>query len=263
MCLILLSFRQDPEYPVIFASNRDEFFARPAEPARFWGEVPDMLAGRDLQAGGTWLGITRSGRFATVSNVREPDLHDVRAPSRGQLVTDFLRGEISPEAYLARIAKVADRYNGFNLLLGDSDAIFFFSNREGSTPKGFRRLLPGLYGLSNHLLDTPWPKVETGKAALRAAMERGDFDEEHLLAILRDDSMPVLGTLPETGVGPEWERVLAPVFITSESYGTRASTAIRIHRTGKVSFVERTFPEGVTSRYEFEIESPAPNPSPE
>lgn len=236
MCLILLAWQVHPDYPLVVAANRDEFLSRRTAAADFWDDAPDVLAGRDLQAGGTWLGVTRDGRFAALTNYRDPARVKASAPSRGELVSRFLTGSLSPPEYLAELAAVAGAYNGFNLLFGDADSLWCFSN----CGEGERRLDPGVYGLSNHLLDTPWPKVARGKSALGAALQALP-DEAPLLALLRDDRIAPDEVLPRTGLSMEWERLLSAAFIRSPEYGTRSATVLLRDRTGMVRFVEQTF----------------------
>ena len=238
MCLILFAYRCHPVYRLVLAANRDEFYARPTTPADFWEEAPEILAGRDLEAGGTWLGITSSGRFAALTNYRSPQRHQPKAPSRGNLVKDFLTGQTPPEQYLTHIHPRGRDYNGFNLLAGDTMALFYYANQEGIV----REPKPGIYGLSNHLLNTPWPKVDQGRSQLSALMKnQTSIHTESLFAILADRSIPADRNLPDTGVGLEWERILSPLFITSSDYGTRSSSILLWERTGKVTFLERTF----------------------
>lgn len=257
MCFIVLSYRQHPRYRLVLATNRDEFYARPTAPAAFWHDAPSVLAGRDLQGGGTWLGVTRAGRMAALTNVREPGRHTADAPTRGALVADFLTGTMEPQAYLGAVRRKADRYNGFNLLLGDTHHLFYFGNRAA----GARMLEPGLYGLSNHVLDTPWPKIERGKTALAVALRTDVVDPETLFAFLADPTQAPDEALPDTGVGLDWERLLSPLFIESPAYGTRVSTVILIDYEGHVTFAERAYTphaDGqppVTRCFDFEIES--------
>ncbi|MGI9173780.1 MAG: NRDE family protein, partial [Rhodothermales bacterium] len=232
MCLILFAYRQHASYRLILAANRDEFYGRPTALAAFWEETPDLLAGRDLKSGGTWLGVTRAGRFAAITNYREPDVHLEHAPSRGELVAGFLQSDNAPQAYLDHLAPSADRYNGFNLIVGDAEAMGYFSNREGTV----RMLGPGVYGLSNHLLDTPWPKVEQGKKLLEEYLGHDEIDAEALLVALNNPTEAPDERLPDTGVGLAWERVLSPLFIQSPDYGTRASTVLLISHNGEVTF---------------------------
>jgi uncharacterized protein with NRDE domain len=236
MCLILLAWHAHPDYPLVVAANRDEFFARPSALAAFWPQAPDVLAGRDLEAGGTWLGITRQQRFSALTNYREGGKPRPDAPSRGALVADFLAGDADPEDYLAALAARGADYNGFNLFVGDGRRLGYYSNR-GDGP---RWLTPGIYGLSNHLLDTPWPKLAAAKAAFVEAL--ADLPAQDAFFNLLADREIVPDThLPETGVPLEWERILSAVFVSSPGYGTRASTLLTTNRTGWVTLTERSF----------------------
>lgn len=225
MCLILLAWQAHPRYPLVLAANRDEFFARPSAGAAFWEDAPHVLAGRDLQGGGTWLGVTRQGRFAALTNYRDPAQVRADAPSRGELVSRFLRGDESPDAYALWLAAAAPRYNGFNLLYGTLSgpqrSLRYFSNCGDAG----RVLEPGIYGLSNHLLDTPWPKVARGKSELARALAALP-EEAPLLALLRQDGIARDEELPRTGVSLEWERLLSAAFVRSPDYGTRSSTLL-------------------------------------
>lgn len=239
MCLILLSFNIHADDPVILAANRDEYYDRPASPLAFWPEAPHILAGRDRRGGGTWLGVTRKGRIAALTNYRDPSAVRQHAPSRGLLVRFFLEGTQSPQHYLEQIRKNARLYNPFNLLLGDRFALYCYSNRTDE----IRQLGPGLYGLSNHLLDTPWPKVQKGKKYLETLIKsKNRITPEKLFGLLTDRSFPPAALLPDTGVGPEWERLLSPIFITSRTYGTRSASALIVNRMGRLTIAERTFP---------------------
>lgn len=237
MCLILLSHHVYPDYPLVVAANRDEFYGRPTAPAAFWDDAPHVLAGRDLEAGGTWMGVTHSARWAAVTNYRDPSRRKEDAPSRGALVADFLHEAATPAAYLDRLVPEADCYNGFNLLVGTPDDLAYYSNRDGAV----RRLDPGLYGLSNHLLDTGWPKVARGRKKLRRILESGDVTADRLLDLLHDTTAPADEKLPDTGIGQAGERLLSPMFIESERYGTRSSTVLIVDRAGHVTFAERRY----------------------
>ena len=232
MCLIAIAWQAHPDHPLVVAANRDEWRDRPAAAARWWDDHPQLLAGRDLQAGGTWMGVTRERRFAAVTNFRDPSDRRSTALSRGTLVAEFLLGDQAPEAYLHGLAGRADRFNGFNLLVSDGASLLYFGSREGE----IRPVEPGVHALSNHLLDEPWPKVRRARAALASA--RGDGDES-LFAMLSDATPAPDGELPNTGVGLERERSLSPILITGADYGTRASTVLRMRRD-RARFEERT-----------------------
>ena len=237
MCLILFSYKQHPLYPLVLAANRDEFYDRPTAPASFWEERADLLAGRDLKEGGTWLGITKQGRMAALTNYRAPASIKLQAPSRGWLIKDYLCGEEDADIYLNKLEKEADRYNGFSVILGDPFQLYYFSNHSG-----IRKLSPGLYGLSNHLLDTPWPKVERGKKLLAEVLSEKEIPQpEDIFNLLKDQQRPPDELLPDTGVGLEWERILASMFIISPIYGTRSSSLLLVDRCRRVTFIERTF----------------------
>lgn len=255
VCLILLSFKDHPRYPLLLAANRDEFYERPSAPVSFWHETPNILAGMDMKSGGTWLGITRKGRIAALTNYRDPASFKDNAPSRGWLVGEYLAGQENPKQYLKRIAPRADRYNGFSLIVGDVSRLYCFSNRG----KNVTELSPGLYGLSNHLLDTPWPKVERGKKALASFLDETEaLDFENIFKILSDRSRADDDRLPDTGVGLEWERILSSVFIESPSYGTRTSTVLTVDRKDNVVLEERSFNScflpWMAGRFEFRIQ---------
>ena len=242
MCLILFAYRQRAEQTLLVAANRDEYHSRAAQPARFWPELPQILAGRDLQGGGTWLGISRNGRFAAVTNFREPEV-TTGERSRGELCIEFLSGSQSCAAYTAQLSRNAERYGGFNLLLWDGDQLRYYSNQPNqcSNQSQVERVLePGLYGMSNGYLDEAWPKVVSGKQALQQALASPTVIEQSL-EILADRSQPHDQQLPDTGVGPDLERLLAPRFILSETYGTRVSTVLTLNADHDVRFVEQSF----------------------
>lgn len=253
MCLILFALASHPRYPLIVAANRDELYARPSQPMQWWSETPQVLAGLDLEAGGTWLGMTRSGRFAAVTNVREGVPRESWQRSRGDLTRNFLLGDDSPAAYAALAHTQGEHYAGFNLLVGDTQALYYCSNRG----EGPRRLSPGIYGLSNDSLDTAWPKVRTGKIALQQALVAATPTTDDLLQILADTHVPTDAELPDTGVGAVLERLLATSFIASPDYGTRASTALLIDNSGEVEIVEQNFLSGGVRgeqlRYQFQL----------
>lgn len=250
MCLILLAWKAHPDYPLVVAANRDEFFARPSAPAAFWAQSnsnsnpnsPQLLAGRDLEAGGTWLGVSRQGRFAALTNYREGGQALPQAPSRGALVADYLAGNTDADAYLAQLAARGADYKGFNLFVGDGDRLGYYSNRDGAP----RWLSPGIYGLSNHLLDTPWPKLASAKAEFSSVLH--DLPaEDALLDLLADREIVADPHLPQTGVPLAWERILSAIFVAAPDYGTRASTLLMMRKDGRVSLIERSFGAGGAS----------------
>jgi uncharacterized protein with NRDE domain len=235
LCLIAVAWRARADLPLVVAANRDEWRDRAAEPAHWWPDHPELYAGRDLQAGGTWMGVTRAGRFAAVTNFRDPADRRSTARSRGELVTGFLLGRATPEAFLAALAARAGEYNGFNLIVGDGRGLWYFGSREGEA----RAIEPGVHGLSNHLLDEPWPKVVRGRMAMQEAIAAAD-PAPRLFAALADGQGAPDDALPDTGVGIAWERRLASPLITGADYGTRASTVVTVSSTGAVAFEERT-----------------------
>lgn len=244
MCLILIAHQAHPRLPLVVAANRDEHYQRPSAQADFWPDAPHILAGRDLEAGGSWLGISRSGRFAAVTNIRNGTLNPDAARSRGELVRDFLQGNEEPLAYCQRVLTKAAEYRGFNLLVGDQQRLVYCDNLN----QNLQELPPGTYGLSNHLLDTPWPKVVKGKNRLSNLVDSWqDTSAEHceqLLDILTDREIAEDEFLPDTGVGLDTERLLSPIFIEGDEYGTCCSTAIIVDREGEVFFHERSFYDG-------------------
>ena len=244
MCLIIFAYRSHPDYRLVLAANRDEFYNRPTRQVAFWDDASEILAGRDLKAGGTWLGITRTGRFAAITNFREVDLTKADAPSRGDLVRDFLVGNSTPYHYLRTVHAKGRTYNGFNLIIGDTKDLLYYSNRDGN----IRNIEPGIHGLSNHFLNTAWPKVSHGKSGLHSLIsQKKGFSQEDIFKILADQSTPSDEELPDTGVGLEWERILSPRFIISDIYGTRSSSIIFWKHNGEVIFSERTFQDRAVS----------------
>ncbi len=237
MCLILFAYDCHPRYKLVVAQNRDEFFNRPTSPADFWSDNPLILAGRDQNEGGTWLGITRTGRFASLTNYRDPLYLNPQAPSRGRLVKEYLESDLDAEEYIRNLHGQANQYNGFSLLVGNFDSLHYFSNRgQVSQP-----VEPGLHGLSNSWLDVPWPKVTKGTKALQNCLQDKDCQVEQLFAIMGDREQPPDHELPQTGVSMEWERMLAPLYVESPDYGTRSATILLVERNNYVHFWERTF----------------------
>lgn len=237
MCLILFAWDAHPTYKLILAANRDEFYDRPSAPAGFWESHPGILAGRDLKGGGTWLGVHKKGRFTAITNYR--DMSDINpdAVSRGKLTLDYLKSGTTPEAYLKDVSADRRMYNGFNLLVGDQNALYYYSNAENKV----RAVPPGVHGLSNHLLNTNWPKVETGRDALTQIVQDKNPQPEALFSLLYNKDIAPDEDLPNTGVALEWERALSARFIEIENYGTYSSTVLLLDRLGNVSFTERVY----------------------
>jgi uncharacterized protein with NRDE domain len=254
MCLILVAWRAHPRFPLVLAANRDELFARPAAPASWWPS-PHILAGRDLLAGGTWLGVNACGGFAALTNYRDPARQRQNAPSRGALVPSSLAESLPVHERLEQLSRLSQDYNGFNLLYSDGRELAVYE----SVPAQGRVLSPGVYGLSNHLLDTPWPKVLAAKTALSAALVHLPEDDS-LLALLRDESLAHEVDLPRTGLSLEWERLLSSAFIRAPGYGTRCSTIMLVDVEGSAHFREWTWDEhgALAGRAEYEFRVPRP-----
>ncbi len=267
MCLIAFAWQAHPDFPLVVAANRDEWRERPAAPAHWWPDSPDLLAGKDLKADGTWLGVTRTGRFAALTNFRDPSDRKSGAPTRGKLVSDYLQGSLGPAEYLDTLRAHAAAFEGFNLLVGDASSLYCFSNRGAA----IESVAPGVHALSNHTLDEPWPKVEKSKSALEAILQAkmagearpasispylpvaaasADGTGHHqpdvaaiksaLFALLSSRAAALDDELPRTGVGLEWERILSPIMIAGKDYGTRCSTALILAASGDAFFSEWT-----------------------
>ncbi len=247
MCLILFAYKAGPGKKLILAANRDEFFSRPTAAMDFWQDNPYILAGRDLKEKGTWLGMDRNCRFAALTNYRDPASVKNNPPSRGQIIKDYLTSDNSAADFLEKLQEQADSFNGFNLVLSDAKSFFWFSNKGGK-PK---QLGPGIYGLSNHLLNTPWPKIKKGTKALeKIVSNKKNVSAEDLFHLLENREIPHDSELPDTGVGIEWERILAPVFIGSRDYGTRSSSVIIMNNDGHSLIAERGFNKKGQLEYE-------------
>jgi len=240
MCVIFIAFRSHPKYPLIVLANRDEYFDRPTLAAARWNEDPNIYAGRDLVAGGTWLGVADGGRFAALTNYRDSGgLIGVR--SRGHLVADFLRSNDGPGTFLETVFVNANSYSGFNLIVGKlnelEDELWYFSNRGGEpTP-----LEPGFYGLSNHLLNTSWPKVTRGLRSFSDVVSKDEIDPDECFELLSDETIAIDEELPHTGFGIERERILSPIFIRTSDYGTRSSSVVTLDNEFRWEFEERVF----------------------
>ena len=254
MCLILVAWQVHPQFPCVVAANRDEYFGRPTAEADWWPGEAGILAGRDLQAGGTWLGVTRGGRFAALTNYRDPDAVVAAAPSRGTLVTSFLEAKWPTAQGLREIARRSKGCNPFNIMCSDGRDLGIYE----STTAASRTLGPGVYALSNHLLDTPWPKVRQAKSRLAEALDELPKSAA-MLDLLRDAEPAADEELPRTGVSLAMERMLSSAFIHGESYGTRCSTIVTTDKEGAISFAEWSWDEDGAlagmARYHFQPNS--------
>ncbi len=242
MCLIAFSYKTHPVYKLIVAANRDEAYKRPTRKAQFWHEegLGHILAGKDLKANGTWMGISKHGKWGALTNYRDPKNIRDNAPTRGTLVLDFLKSGQPANDYLKQIRASDATYNGFNLLLGESDSLFHYSNHTNQITE----VEPGIHGLSNALLDTPWPKLNTAKSNLQTVTERQNFEKEELFELLLNPKKAPDKELPSTGVPYEWEKAVSSVFIKTENYGTLCSTLLLIDYDGKAEFTERRYAVG-------------------
>ncbi|MFP4476958.1 MAG: NRDE family protein [Desulfatibacillaceae bacterium] len=238
MCIAVFAYKMHPGFPLVLAANRDEFYERPTRAAHYWRDHPYVFGGLDEQEGGTWMAMGQDGRLGLLTNYRDPSSVRDDAPSRGHLVRDFIAQSLSAREWLEELRKTADRYNPFNILCGRYNDLYWFNSRLGEV----QRVEPGLHGLSNAYLDTPWPKIKRAKRGLEHALS---LEMRHwpdvLFDILTDTTQAPDDQLPDTGVGIECERMLSPVFIKSPTYGTRASTIVVATRTGDVYCEERTY----------------------
>lgn len=252
MCLILFALQQHDDYPLIVIANRDEYYARPTQAAHWWPDL-NILAGRDLEARGTWMGVNKNGHFAAVTNVREANGVQARL-SRGKLTRDFLSSSEPAESFLTNLESTADGYAGFNLIVGDSSGLYFYSNRHA----GIRCIPPGIYGVSNGLFDEAWPKLISGKQALAATLKTS-LDNSALMQILTDSTTAEDEQLPKTGVPLDIERMLSSRFIRSNEYGTRACSMVKFTNRGQIIFAEQNYDSnGITGSLaveEFQVES--------
>ena len=251
MCLILCAYKRHPHFDLVIAANRDEFLRRPTARAGWWKDAPQVLAGRDLEQMGTWMGCTRTGRFAAVTNYREPGAERKDAPSRGNLVADFLQGNATAEQFLDHLRAVGGRYNGYNLLFGSGGTLGYHSNRgDGGGP-----LSPGIYGISNHLIATPWPKVRKGKERFELTLRDAgkELPSEALFEVLSDRTVAPDEELPSTGLPLELERMVSPIFTVGRDYGTRCSTVLAMKEGGSAYLEERDALDGVPARFSFEL----------
>ena len=237
MCLIVFAYRHHPQYQVILAGNRDEFYGREAQQAHFWDTEPVMLAGKDLRAGGTWLGISQRGEFGAITNYR--DLKNPREGerSRGEIIPDYLTGNESPDQKMTRLKNQIHHYAGFNFLAGNADQIFYLNNISGDVQSVSR----GIHGISNAFLDTPWPKVKAAKSAFEDAIIPAVIDHEAVFKLLQNSDPFPQEKLPDTGLSQEMEKAVSPIFIKTEDYGTRCSTLLTINYDGQIQFTEKTY----------------------
>lgn len=253
MCLIFLSLNNHPTYKLIIAANRDEFYQRQTAPADYWKDQPQILGGRDLEASGTWLGMNKNGRISLVTNYRDLKNLKQQAPSRGALVSDYLTTQTTAEQYLNQVSPNAHLYNGFNLLVGNPDELWYLSNYQ----HGVQRVANGVHGLSNALLNSPWPKVEKGKEKFEAIIREQTIEPASLFTMLFDEERAADDQLPDTGVGLERERMLSSMFIKSPNYGTRCSTIVLVDQKNNVLFTERVYDlhtfAHTTGTFEFSI----------
>jgi uncharacterized protein with NRDE domain len=254
MCLLLFAYNAHPNYKLILAANRDEFYERETKPLHNWKENSDLYAGKDLKEGGTWLGITSKGKIAAITNYRDMSKIKSNAPTRGKLITDFLLNKVSPERYSAILMKTAEKYNGYNLIFGRMEDLFYFSNETKETLK----LSSAIYGLSNHLLDTPWPKVKKSRKRFIEILEEPVPSKYELFELLKDNEIYPDEDLPETGLPKDLERMVSPIFTVAGNYGTRSSSVIFIDKDDNVQFIEKSLnnytKEWETSSFNFKIE---------
>jgi uncharacterized protein with NRDE domain len=254
MCLIFFAVNHHPTYKLIIAANRDEFYQRKTAAANFWNDNPNILGGRDLEAAGTWMAMNRNGKISLVTNYRDPHNINPKAPSRGQLVSNYLANGDAPKDYLEQLTPLAALYNGYNLLVGYPDELWYHSNYGNE----IQRLSSGVYGLSNHLLDTSWPKVTRGKEKFKEVISSDSIVPEDLFQILYDEQRAIDRQLPDTGIGLERERALSSMFIKTNGYGTRCSTVITISKNNEVTFAERVYDLDTfahqTNRFDFVIQ---------
>lgn len=251
MCLILFAYKVHPKYRLIVAANRDEFYARPTEPAHFWHDHPYLLAGRDLEKMGTWMGVNTSGKFSALTNYRNPKELTEGKRSRGELVAGFLQGGETSFEYMKKAATEADMYPGYNLLADDGKNLYYYSNIENE----IKKLSPGIYGVSNHFLNTEWPKVKRGMEGLTKLLRENNKDlTEGLFNLLQNAEQAADEILPNTGVPLEWERILSPLFIKSEGYGTRSSTVLFVNDE-KIDYIERVYSQDTLSSQMYTIKT--------
>ncbi|MFS0752336.1 NRDE family protein [Oceanobacillus sp. 1P07AA] len=255
MCLITFAIQKHSEYPFVLIANRDEFYDRPTAKATFWDDAPDILAGRDLKSKGTWLGITKQGKIAAITNYRDPSLPETGKYSRGKIPVDFLNKERDSTQFLSNLEEDQSLYSGYNALFGDFQCLYTYNNIYNSSAQ----LESGIHSLSNDKLNSPWPKVLKSKGLLQTYLENNqNISSESLFRILQNADKPTDQDLPDTGVGIHLERNLSSMFIDTGNYGTRASTIILVDKRSNVTFIERTYHQGIAIgdiNYHFSIVS--------
>lgn len=237
MCLIFISTNNHPKYKLVIAANRDEFYTRKTASVTYWEDHPEVVGGRDLEANGTWMAMTKTGKVGMVTNYRDLKNINPKAPSRGALVSDYLFNGSDSTDYLKDLHLKASNFNGFNLIVGKIDQLFYYSNYQSKIVK----LTPGFYGLSNHLLDTPWPKVKKGKKKFQSILEKEEIDQVDIFELLRDEGTAPDDQLPDTGLDLERERALSAMFIKTPNYGSRCSTVVLVDNENKVTYSERVY----------------------
>jgi uncharacterized protein with NRDE domain len=237
MCLIVFAYKTRPGVPLVFAGNRDEFYERPTEKAHIWSTTPEIIAGKDKKAGGTWLGLSSDGRIAAITNYRDMNQIKPDAPSRGHIVKDALTSPHTTEQYLEHLQRVADEYNGFNLITGNREKLFYFNNQTMQVEE----LKPGIYSLSNAFLNTPWPKSEWAKEHFRQILDSGEQKPDRFFSMLKNSDTYPPEMLPETGLSNEKEKAVSAVFIKTEGYGSRSSTVMKLFQDDSFYFEERTY----------------------
>lgn len=256
MCLIVFAFNHHPEYPLILAGNRDEFYAREAEQAHIWDTDPAILAGKDLRAGGTWLGVSKKGEFGAITNYRDLDNPIEGERSRGEIIPGFLTRSGKARQKLNRLKQSLQHYSGFNLLAGNKEQLYYLNNVHGKIDP----VEPGIHGISNAVLNTPWPKVEMAKLEFKKAITPKSIDRERIFRLLKNSETFPEESLPETGLSPEMEKAVSPIFIETEGYGTRCSNLLTIDSGGRINFIEKTYPVSdgtseIINEFTFETES--------
>lgn len=241
MCVLYFAYKVHPEYPIILAANRDEFYERPTAPIHFWEDQPNILAGRDLKEKGTWMGVNKQGRFAALTNFRDPNESTDHKISRGKIITKFLNSEMDSFTFLKQLQSTRNAYRGFNIIVGTAQEVYYYSNVQDEITE----IAPGIHGLSNHFLNTPWPKVSKGKHDMSLCLKKvTGIDHECLFEILSNRDRPEIMQLPNTGIGMEWEEKLSSIYIDTDTYGTRSSSVLTLSAEGHVDFVERSLMDG-------------------